>query len=1118
MGRPPSSIPCTSPATIHVRAPLTIADGETVQLDPGVSIIVDSVGSLTSQGTTLGVVITAFNGTPGGMAGIRADSGSTLSLTGTAVSHGSDSSDGPSLNPARSPAGLRALARGQHDLGRHLRRPVRVHQHLPDHRQQLSNNTADGLDIGQSVGGSGGSGYQFILERNTLDNNGIAGRIFSNAIGNIDDNHGSGNTTNALFLNGNTFPGGSTHINGNTIPLGLDTPPGGGAPTLNVPTASILNIGAGQTFLGRNHGSLGTISGGAISINGTSFDSLHGTAGEWGGILALNGNLTLTNTTINHGSDSSDGPSLNPAQVVCQSCALSLAGSTISGGTFAGLFASTNTFQITDSSFSNNTADGLDIGQSVGGSSGSGYQFILERNTLDNNGIAGRIFSNAIGNIDDNHGSGNTTNALFLNGNTFPGGSTHINGNTIPLGLDTPPGGGAPTLNVPTASILNIGAGQTFLGRNHGSLGTISGGAININGTSFDSLHGTAGEWGGSSPSTATSPSPTPPSTTAATPAAAPASTPPRSSASPARSRIAGSTISGGTFAGLFASTNTFQITDSSFSNNTADGIDISQSVGGSSGSGYQFILERNTLDNNGIAGRIFSNAIGNIDDNHGSGNTTNALFLNGNTFPGGNTHINGNTIPLGLDTPTRRRRTHPQRPSRLDPQHRRRPNLPRTQPRQPRHHQRRRHQHQRHQLRQPARHRRRMGRPARPQRQPHPHQHHHQPRQRLQRRPQPQPRPVRLPDLRALAHPHDRQRRHLRRNRDPRHGDAAADHVDVVGNTGTGIAAAGSFALTASIVSGSPTGLTGAATVGHSDLTGTVPAGIVGVNGNIALDPLFAGPADFHLRPRSPAIGTDGAGGDMGAIQSGLTPLALSATGTGVQVGHGDVHVDVTATGSGAAGLVLTASVAGANPHAATALAATDGSGATSFSYTPTSGGTDTVTVFYDENGNGTVDPGEPAASVPITITADNVPPVPDVSPLPEVDGQCSATVPTPTATDAVTGHIVGTTPDPTSYTSQGTFTVHWSYDDGNGNVSHQDQSVVVHDTIAPVPDAPTLPTLSGSGPSRSRRRRPRRTTASARSPVRRPTPCRTRRPEHTSCTGATTTATATSRPRRRR
>lgn len=58
-------------ATIHVQAPLTIADGETVQLDPGVSIIVDGSGSLTSQGAVMGVLITAFKGPSAGWTASR---------------------------------------------------------------------------------------------------------------------------------------------------------------------------------------------------------------------------------------------------------------------------------------------------------------------------------------------------------------------------------------------------------------------------------------------------------------------------------------------------------------------------------------------------------------------------------------------------------------------------------------------------------------------------------------------------------------------------------------------------------------------------------------------------------------------------------------------------------------------------------------------------------------------------------------------------------------------------------------------------------------------------------------------------------------------------------------
>src|SRR5206468_2334432 len=42
--------------------------------------------------------------------------------------------------------------------------------------------------------------------------------------------------------------------------------------------------------------------------------------------------------------------------------------------------------------------------------------------------------------------------------------------------------------------------------------------------------------------------------------------------------------------------------------------------------------------------------------------------------------------------------------------------------------------------------------------------------------------------------------------------------------------------------------------------------------------------------------------------------------------------------------------------------------------------------------------------------------------------------------------------TTDPTTYNSQGDFVVHWTYTDGHGNTSGQDQNVKVHDTTIPV------------------------------------------------------------------
>src|SRR6185369_11473646 len=53
------------------------------------------------------------------------------------------------------------------------------------------------------------------------------------------------------------------------------------------------------------------------------------------------------------------------------------------------------------------------------------------------------------------------------------------------------------------------------------------------------------------------------------------------------------------------------------------------------------------------------------------------------------------------------------------------------------------------------------------------------------------------------------------------------------------------------------------------------------------------------------------------------------------------------------------------------------------------------------------------------------------------------------------------GTTADALTYNSQGSFVVHWSFDDGHGNISTANQNVIVHDVTAPV--APTLADATG-------------------------------------------------------
>jgi Metallo-peptidase family M12/Secretion system C-terminal sorting domain/HYR domain len=70
----------------------------------------------------------------------------------------------------------------------------------------------------------------------------------------------------------------------------------------------------------------------------------------------------------------------------------------------------------------------------------------------------------------------------------------------------------------------------------------------------------------------------------------------------------------------------------------------------------------------------------------------------------------------------------------------------------------------------------------------------------------------------------------------------------------------------------------------------------------------------------------------------------------------------------------------------------------------------------------------------------------------LPIITGECTASLTAPTAVDNCAGTVTGTTLDPTTYNSQGTFTVHWIFNDGNGNSSSVNQTVIIKDITPPV------------------------------------------------------------------
>ncbi|BAX80686.1 hypothetical protein ALGA_2359 [Labilibaculum antarcticum] len=81
--------------------------------------------------------------------------------------------------------------------------------------------------------------------------------------------------------------------------------------------------------------------------------------------------------------------------------------------------------------------------------------------------------------------------------------------------------------------------------------------------------------------------------------------------------------------------------------------------------------------------------------------------------------------------------------------------------------------------------------------------------------------------------------------------------------------------------------------------------------------------------------------------------------------------------------------------------------------------------------------------------ILSDTTDPV--IPKLEDVTGECSATVVAPTTADACAGTITGTTSDPLTYITQGTHTITWNFDDGNGNDIDVTQDVVIADVTDP-------------------------------------------------------------------
>lgn len=119
-------------------------------------------------------------------------------------------------------------------------------------------------------------------------------------------------------------------------------------------------------------------------------------------------------------------------------------------------------------------------------------------------------------------------------------------------------------------------------------------------------------------------------------------------------------------------------------------------------------------------------------------------------------------------------------------------------------------------------------------------------------------------------------------------------------------------------------------------------------------------------------------------------------------------------------------------------------------------------TTVTYevvDGNGN------NPQTCSFIVTVVDNEAPVADIATLADVTAECEVTTLTaPTATDNCSATVTVTNNATLPISATGTTVVTWSYDDGNGNVSTQDQNIVIADVTAPIGDVATLADVTGT------------------------------------------------------
>ncbi|WP_053990259.1 LamG-like jellyroll fold domain-containing protein [Mangrovimonas sp. TPBH4] len=98
------------------------------------------------------------------------------------------------------------------------------------------------------------------------------------------------------------------------------------------------------------------------------------------------------------------------------------------------------------------------------------------------------------------------------------------------------------------------------------------------------------------------------------------------------------------------------------------------------------------------------------------------------------------------------------------------------------------------------------------------------------------------------------------------------------------------------------------------------------------------------------------------------------------------------------------------------------------------------TTTVKVKANGNGSID----LCEFDVIVTDNQAP---SFTGIEDITWGCGYSVSTPTGTDNCGGTINGTTSDPISFDSNGTYTINWNFDFGNGNVYNIPQNVTIQE-----------------------------------------------------------------------